>query len=75
MINFVECGGQIRVQTPIPVSACGPLRVVKDGIDGVGATPTRAKPIGTGFEPGLPFGLQRVTDPRLMTPIHEHWNS
>ena len=74
MVDSVERGRQIGVQNPHPLGM-RPFERGKQGTDGVGTTTTRAKPVGTRFEPGLPLGLQRVTDPRLMTPIHEHWNS
>src|SRR4029079_19055224 len=74
MVDCVERGRQIGVQNPHPLST-RPFERGKQGTDGVGTTTTRAKPVGTRVEPGLPLGLQRVADPRLMTPIHEHWNS
>lgn len=50
----------------------GPLSVREERLDRIGTAATRSKPVGTGLEPSLPLGLQRVADPPLMTAIHHH---
>ena len=43
--------------------------------DRVGTATARPEPIRLGFEPGLPFGFQRVTDPCLVAPVGQHGNA
>ena len=74
MIDAVERGRQVGVQDPHSPGA-GPAQCGVQGADRVGAAAAGAKPVGTGFEPGLPLGFQRVADPGLMTPIHDHWDA
>jgi site-specific DNA recombinase len=73
MIDSVERGRQVGVQYP---RSPGTWPVERDiqGTDRVGAAAARPEPIRSGFEPGLPFRFQRVADPRLMTPVHDHWD-
>ena len=71
MIDAVERRGQICVQRPQALgqraSAGG-----EDRRDRVVAAAARPEPIGPGFEPGFPLGLQRVTDPLLVAAVHQH---
>ena len=74
MVDSVERRGQVRVQNPQPFRVLAAHRV-EQGLDRVLAASTRPKPIRFGFEPGLPFGFQCVTHPRLMAPVHDHGNA
>jgi len=74
MIDAVERRGQVRVQRP-HAPGHRALARVEDGRDRVVAAAARPEPIRSGLEPGLPLGLQRVLDPVLMTPVHDHGNS
>ena len=55
--------------------ARGPLQRGEQRTDRVGAASARSEPIRPGFEPGLPLGFQRVTDPCLVAAVHEHGNA
>ena len=74
VVDSVERRGQVRVQHPQPFRVLAAHRV-EQGLDRVLTASTRPKPIRFGFEPGLPFGFQRVTHPRLMAPVHDHGNA
>jgi len=74
VVDSVERRGQVRVQHPQPLRVLAAHRV-EQGLDRVLAAPTRPKPIRFGFEPGLPFGFQCVTHPRLVAPVHDHGNA
>jgi hypothetical protein len=74
MPDLVERARQVRVQRPHAPGAWALARVV-DRRDRVVAAPARPEPVGSGLEPGLPLGLQRITDPRLMTAVHDHRNA
>src|SRR5664280_1667433 len=71
MVDSVERRGQVRVQRPHPL---GPraLGGGKDRLCRVLAAATRSEPITLGLEPGLPLGLQPVTDPTLMAAVRNH---
>src|SRR5664279_2422524 len=74
MIDSVECRSQVCVQRPHPL---GPRAFTGhvDGLSRILAAAARTKPIRFGFEPGLPLGLQRVTNPALMTAVRDHGNT
>ena len=74
MVDPIERRGQVRVQNPQPFRVLAAHRV-EQGLDRVLTASTRPKPIRFGFEPGLPFGFQRVTHPRLMAPVGNHGNA
>ena len=74
MIDAVERRSQVRVQRPHALGHRAFARVV-DGRDRVVAAAARPEPVRSGLEPGLPLGLQRVLDPVLMTPVHDHGDS
>ena len=74
MVDSVERRGQVRVQNPQPLRVLAAQRV-EQRLDRVLTASTRPKPIRFGFEPGLPFGFQCVTHPRLMAPVHNHGNA
>ena len=74
VVDSVERRGQVRVQNPQPFRVLAAHRV-EQGLDRVLTASTRPKPIRFGFEPGLPFGFQRVTHPRLMAPVDDHGNA
>src|SRR6266536_3557987 len=71
MVDLVERARQVRVQSPHPP---GPRAAadVEDGLDRVMAAAARPEPIRARFEPGLPLGFQRVTDPSLVTAVRDH---
>src|SRR5258707_13315744 len=71
MPDPVERARQVRVQRP-HAPGQGALARVEYGRDRVVAAPSRPEPVGSGLEPGLPLGLQRVPDPCLMTTVHYH---
>src|ERR1700682_5947276 len=60
----------MRIKNPPPFGSC-PIERGIQGTDRIGAAASGPKPVGTGLEPGLPLRLQRVTDPRLMAPVHD----
>ena len=74
MVDLVERARQVRVQSPHPP---GPRAAadVEDGLDRVMTAAARPEPIRARFEPGLPLGFQRVTDPSLVTAIRDHGNT
>jgi site-specific DNA recombinase len=74
VVELVERRGQVRVQRPDP---CGPaaLARVVDRLDRVLAAAARPEPVRSGFEPGLPFRLQRVLGPHLVTAVRENGNA
>jgi site-specific DNA recombinase len=74
VVDAVERRGQVRIQHPRALGP-GAFAHVVDRCDRVLAAPARPEPIRSGLEPGLPLWLQRVADPRLMTPVHDHWNA
>ncbi len=74
MIDLVERARQVRVQRP-HAPGHRALARVEDRRDRVVAAAPRPEPIGSGLEPGLPLGFQRVLDPVLMTPVHDHRNA
>jgi site-specific DNA recombinase len=74
VIDLVERRRQVSVENPHPLGA----RPLADGIDRLNrvvAAATRPEPVGSGLEPGLPLGFQRVTDPSLVTAVRDHGNS
>jgi hypothetical protein len=71
MIDLVERRGQVGVQRPHPFGPRAFAGVV-DRADRVVAATARAEPVRAGFEPGLPLGFQRGTDPALMAPVRDH---
>ncbi len=73
MVNVVERASQIGVKNPHPFGF--PAQGVEQGLYRVVAAATRPKPVRSGLELGLPLRLQRVTDPGLMTPVHDHWDA
>src|SRR5438034_11713582 len=73
MVDGVERAGQVRVENPHPCAAPG--QGVKQRLDRVVTAATRPKPVRSGLEPSFPFRLQCLTDPCLMTPIHDHWDA
>ena len=73
MVDGVERAGQVRVENPHPGAATG--QGVEQRLDRVVAAATRPKPIRSGLEPGLPLRLQRLTDPCLVAPVHDHWDA
>lgn len=68
MIDSVECGGQIRVQRPHTLT-CRAASGHKDGLNRVLAAAAGPKPIGSGFEPGLPLRFQCTDGQGLKRPI------
>ena len=74
VVDSVERRGQVRVQHPQPLRVLAAQRV-EQGLDRVLTASPRPKSRRFGFEPGLPFGLQRVTHPRLVAPVHDHGDS
>ena len=74
MVDAVERRGQVRIQHP-GAHRPGAFAHVVDRRDRILAAPARPEPIRAGLEPGLPLRLQRVADPRLMTPVHDHRNA
>ena len=73
MIDFVERRGQVGVQRPHALGHRALAHVV-DRRDRVLAAAARPEPVRPGFEPGLPLRFQRVTDPLLVTAVHQHGN-
>jgi hypothetical protein len=73
VVDAVERRGQVRVQRPC-VLGRWPRAHVVNRADRVVAAPAQPEPVGCGLEPGLPLGLQRVADPRLMATVHKHGN-
>ena len=71
MVDPVECRGQVGVHDPHARGTLATQRL-EDGGNGIMAAAARPEPVAAGFEPDLPFGLQGVADPCLVTPIHEH---
>src|SRR5579859_4055387 len=74
MINAVECRGQVRIQRPYPLGHPAFAGHV-DRLGGVLAAAARPEPVGSGLEPGLPLGFQRVTDSALVTAVRNHGNT
>ena len=74
MINFVERRGQVGVQRPHALGQ-RPRAGGENRCNRVMAATARPEPVGSGFEPGLPLGLQRVADPLLVAAVHQHGNS
>ena len=71
MVDPVERRGQVGVEDPQPLGVRDAERA-EQGLDRVLTAATRPKPIRARFEPGLPLGLQRVADPCLVAPVHDH---
>ena len=74
VIDLVERRRQVGVKNPHPLGA-RPLADGVDRLDRVMAASARPEPVRTRFEPGLPLGFQRVTDPSLVASVHDHRNS
>ena len=74
MVDAVERRSQVRVQRP-QAPGRRAFACVVDHRDRVLAAPARPEPIRSGLEPGLPLGLQRVTDPLLVAAVQEHGNA
>ncbi len=71
MIDAVECPGQVRVKDPSPLAAVAAQRLEND-LDRVVAAPSGPEPVGSRFEPGLPFGFQRVLHACLLHAVGDH---
>ena len=74
VINPVERRRQVGVQRPHPLGHRDLAHVV-DRRDRVVAAAARPEPIRARLEPGLPLRFQRVTDPLLVTAVHQRGNS
>src|SRR5437016_13350599 len=73
VVDGVERTRQVGVKNPYPFGTAA--QDVEQVLDRVVAAATRPKPVAAGLEPGLPLGLQRLPDPRLMAPVQDHWNA
>jgi hypothetical protein len=73
MIDFVERRRQVGVYDPHPLALA--FQRGEQRSDRIGAAAARSESIRLGFEPGLPFGFQRVADPRLMAAVGERGNA
>ena len=71
VIDVVERSVEIGVENPLPFRVFA-LDDLVDRLDRVMASPARPKPVTLGLEPGLPFGLQCVTHPSLLSAIEDH---
>src|ERR1700736_3098662 len=73
MVDVVEYASQIGVKNPPPF--CFAAQGLEQGSYRVVAAATRPKPVGSGFESGLPLGFECVSDPCLVASVHDHWNA
>src|SRR6266498_4768849 len=73
VIDSVERRFQARVQDPQPFGGLAAQRV-EDGLDRVLAATSRPEPVGSGLEPGLPLGLQRIADMLAGPRCHRAWD-
>src|SRR6266511_4266682 len=73
VVDVVERRRQVGVYDPCPPAVA--LQGGEQRGDRIGAATARPKPIRLGFQPGLPLGLQRMTDPCLVAAVREHGNA
>src|SRR5262249_55988634 len=74
VVDVVERSGQVGIENPESPGFPAPQRG-KDRCYCVVTGTAWSKPIGSGFEPGLPLGFQRVTYPGLLSTVSDDRNS
>jgi site-specific DNA recombinase len=68
--DAVERARQVSVKNPHPAAVAA--QGAEQEPDRVVAGPARPEPVRPGLEAGLPLGFQRIADPGLMAPVHDH---
>ena len=73
MIDAVERRSQVGIQRPRALAGLAPCGH-EGGLHRVLAAAARPEPVRSGFEPGLPLGLQRADRQGLQCPVGDHGN-